>query len=235
MIYNEYKTYAEMSCAAAKAFLDKVDEKPDAVFGFATGSTPSGLYDCLAKSGRDFSKVTTFNLDEYSGMDEKDEQSYRAFMNRNLFDRINIKKENTFVPDGKAGDPEAFGVDYDRHIEAKGGIDIQLLGIGFDGHIGFNEPADEFVKNTHQVTLDPSTIKANARFFEKEEDVPRAAVTMGMYSIMNAKKIVMVVNGKGKKDILDKALHGPITPTVPASLIQLHPDVSVFYTEEEMK
>lgn len=235
MKYFECASYKEMSEKAAKIFLEQLSLKPNSVFGFATGSTPIGLYDELANSGADFSAVTTFNLDEYTGLDEKDEQSYRAFMNRNLFDRINIKKENTFVPDGKAADPDKMGKEYDEHIKDMGGIDIQLLGIGFDGHIGFNEPDDCFTAPTHRVILDESTIDANARFFEKREDVPTSAVTMGMYSIMNAKKIVMVVNGKGKKEILEASLNGPITPKIPASILQLHGDVTVFYTEESTK
>lgn len=239
MNYTLCKSYKEMSQKAAEIFIGEMKKKPDCIFGFATGTTPIGLYNVLsekcAAGELDFSRVTTFNLDEYKGMDGNDEQSYRAFMNRNLFDRINIKKENTFVPDGKSEDPFKSCAEYDKKIEDMGGIDVQLLGIGFDGHIGFNEPDSCFTKATHVVTLDESTIRANSRFFESASDVPTKAVTMGMYSIMNAEKIVMVVNGKGKKEILDKALNGPITPEVPASIIQLHKNVEVFYTEEEFK
>ncbi len=235
MKYIECETYAEMSKKAAEIFLEGLKEKKDLIIGLATGSTPLGLYDCLAKSGEDFSAVRSFNLDEYVGLDENDEQSYRTFMNNNLFSKINIKPENTHVPNGKAEDVNKFGKQYDKMIEELGGIDIQLLGIGFDGHIGFNEPDENFVSATHKVKLTDSTIKANARFFKCEEDVCKSAVTMGMYTIMNAKKIVMVVNGKGKKEILDKAINGPITPEVPASIIQLHKDVTVFYTPEEFQ
>lgn len=229
----KFDTYKEMSKAAAEAFLTQTANKPDSVFGFATGSTPIGLYDELANSGLDFSKVTTFNLDEYYGLEGTHEQSYRAFMNRNLFDRINIKKENTNVPDGLAKDVEAMCDKYDADIKAMGGIDIQLLGIGHNGHIGFNEPDSSFTAPTHKVTLDQKTIDANSRFFESSDDVPRYAITMGMYSIMNAKKIVMVVNGKDKWEILEKSVNGPITPEVPASILQLHGDVTVYYTEEK--
>lgn len=229
----KFDTYKEMSKAAAEIFLNQVSKKPESVFGFATGSTPIGLYNELAESGADFSKVTTFNLDEYYGLEGTHEQSYRAFMNRNLFDRINIKKENTNVPNGLATDVEAMCDKYDADIKAMGGIDIQLLGIGHNGHIGFNEPDDCFTAPTHKVTLDQKTIDANSRFFESSDDVPRYAITMGMYSIMNAKKIVMVVNGKDKMEILEKSVNGPITPNVPASILQLHGDVTVFYTEEK--
>ncbi len=229
----KFDTYKEMSKAAAQIFLSQVAAKPESVFGFATGSTPIGLYNELAESGADFSKVTTFNLDEYYGLEGTHEQSYRAFMNRNLFDRINIKKENTNVPDGLAADVEAMCDKYDADIKAMGGIDIQLLGIGHNGHIGFNEPDECFTAPTHKVTLDQKTIDANSRFFESSDDVPRYAITMGMYSIMNAKKIVMVVNGKDKMEILEKSVNGPITPKVPASILQLHGDVTVFYTEEK--
>ena len=228
-----FDTYKEMSKAAAEIFLNQVSKKPESVFGFATGSTPIGLYNELAESGADFSKVTTFNLDEYYGLEGTHEQSYRAFMNRNLFDRINIKKENTNVPNGLATDVEAMCDKYDADIKAMGGIDIQLLGIGHNGHIGFNEPDDCFTAPTHKVTLDQKTIDANSRFFESSDDVPRYAITMGMYSIMNAKKIVMVVNGKDKMEIFEKSVNGPITPNVPASILQLHGDVTVFYTEEK--
>ena len=179
----------------------------------------------------DFDKVISINLDEYVGLSAKDEQSYRRFMNENFFDHINIRQENTFVPDGCAKNLDAACKAYDAHIEAVDGIDLQLLGIGLDGHIGFNEPDDVFVKNTHVVTLDPSTIKANARFFENEEQVPRRAITMGMVSIMQAKKIVLIANGAAKRDILEKAFFGPITPRIPASILQLHPDITVIYSE----
>ena len=231
----ETATYEKLSRSAANLISAQVILKPDSVLGLATGSSPLGTYrqliDWYKKGDVDFDKVISINLDEYVGLSAKDEQSYRRFMNENFFDHINIRQENTFVPDGCAKNLDAACKAYDAHIEAVGGIDLQLLGIGLDGHIGFNEPDDVFVKNTHVVALDPSTIKANARFFEKEEQVPRRAITMGMVSIMQAKKIVLIANGAAKRDILEKAFFGPITPRIPASILQLHPDITVIYSE----
>jgi len=153
-------------------------------------------------------------------------------MQTNFFDHINIHRENTFVPNGCAEDMDRECAEYDSRIERLGGIDLQLLGIGLDGHIGFNEPASIFVKNTHVVDLHESTIRANARFFENESDVPRQAITMGMVSIMQAKKILLIANGKAKKDIVQRAFYGPITPEIPASILQLHPDLTVVFSEE---
>ena len=227
----ETKSYAEMSARAADILGAQILLKPDAVLGLATGSTPIGLYDNLVKryeAGElDFSRIRSVNLDEYCGLDGENDQSYRYFMNTHLFDRVNIDPANTNVPNGKAADFEAEGARYDALIRSLGGIDIQLLGIGLDGHIGFNEPADEFVGPTHPVDLDPSTITANARFFESEADVPRRAITMGMAAILQARKVLLVANGSNKKEIMEKALFGPITPQVPASLLQLHPDLTV--------
>ncbi len=231
----ETATYEKLSRSAANLISAQVILKPDSVLGLATGSSPLGTYrqliDWYKKGDVDFDKVISINLDEYVGLSAKDEQSYRRFMNENFFDHINIRQENTFVPDGCAKNLDAACKAYDAHIEAVGGIDLQLLGIGLDGHIGFNEPDDVFVKNTHVVALDPSTIKANARFFENEEQVPRRAITMGMVSIMQAKKIVLIANGAAKRDILEKAFFGPITPRIPASILQLHPDITVIYSE----
>lgn len=236
MKYTVVDSYEKLSRLASNLIASQITVKPNTLLGLATGSTPLGTYKRLAelcKNGDvDFSGVTTVNLDEYAGIDRSDVNSYYYFMNTNLFDHVNIDKNNTYVPNGKADDLEAECKAYDERIKNFGGIDLQLLGIGFDGHIGFNEPDSEFVAGTHVVTLDESTIKANARFFESENDVPKKAVTMGMLSIMQAKKILMVVNGEGKKEILDKALFGPITPKVPASILQLHPDVTVIYTPE---
>lgn len=229
------KTYEELSEKAAAIIASQVIMKPDCVLGLATGSSPVGTYKNLIKAYEngtlDFSKVTSVNLDEYVGLDVTSDQSYRYFMNENLFKGINIKPENTYVPNGKAADLKAEGEAYDARIKEFGGIDLQLLGIGLDGHIGFNEPDEFFTKETHEVVLDESTIKANARFFEKESDVPRTAITMGMMSIMQAKKILLVANGAAKKDILEKAFFGPIDPKVPASILQLHPDVTVIFSE----
>lgn len=235
MNFITVESYEKLSRQAANIIAAQVIMKPNCVLGLATGSSPLGTYAQLAEMYRngdiDFADVTSVNLDEYVGLSGENDQSYRYFMNNNLFKNINIDMEKTFVPDGCADDLEKEGAEYDRRIKELGGIDIQLLGIGLDGHIGFNEPDDVFVKETHVVTLDPSTIEANARFFESEEDVPRKAITMGMMSIMQAKKILLIANGKNKKDILEKAFYGPITPRVPASILQLHPDVTVIYSE----
>jgi len=228
-------TYEKMSRQAANIISAQVIIKPDSVLGLATGSTPIGIYKQLIewynKGDIDFSQVKSINLDEYVGLDGTNDQSYRYFMNNNLFKYVNIPMENTFVPNGCADDLEAECKAYDARIKKHGGIDLQLLGIGLDGHIGFNEPDDFFVKDTHVVDLDESTIKANSRFFESEADVPRKAVTMGMVSIMQAERILLVANGANKKEILEKAFFGPITPKIPASILQLHPNITVIYSE----
>ena len=235
MRFIKVDTYEELSRKAANLISAQVLSKPDCVLGLATGSSPVGAYKVLiercAKGDLDFSEVTTVNLDEYVGLDGTNDQSYRYFMNKNLFDHINIHKKKTFVPNGLAEDYNAECEEYDARVKALGGIDLQLLGIGFDGHIGFNEPDSCFTKSTHVVDLHESTIQANARFFENEADVPRQAVTMGMMCIMQARKVVLIANGAGKKDIVEKAFFGPITPEVPASILQLHPDLTVIYSE----
>jgi len=235
MQFIKTQTYEELSKKAAAIIAAQVTLKPNCVLGLATGSSPVGAYKNLAKAYEngelDFSAVTSVNLDEYVGLDGTNDQSYRYFMENNLFKFINIKKENTYVPNGKAADLKAEGEAYDKMIKDFGGIDLQLLGIGLDGHIGFNEPDTFFTKETHEVVLDESTIKANARFFEDESQVPKTAITMGMMSIMNAKKILLIANGAAKKDIVEKAFFGPITPEVPASILQLHPDVTVIFSE----
>ena len=228
-------TYEKLSRQAANIISAQVIIKPDCVLGLATGSSPLGIYrqliDWHQKGDIDFSDVTSVNLDEYVGLAATHEQSYRYFMQTNFFDHINIRPENTFVPDGCAADFERECAGYDARIESLGGIDLQLLGIGPDGHIGFNEPGDCFVKNTHVVELHASTIEANARFFAHAGEVPRRAVTMGMISIMQAKKILLIANGPAKKEILTRAFNGPITPEIPASILQLHPDITVIYSE----
>jgi len=225
------KDYNEMSLKAASMIAAQVILKPNCVLGLATGSTPLGTYEKLVEwcnNGHvDFSDVVTFNLDEYLGLDPSHDQSYRYYMNNNLFNKINIKIENTHVPNGVTTNIEEECANYDKMISDYGGIDLQLLGIGHDGHIGFNEPSDHFEKGTHCVTLTEETIKANSRFFESIDLVPKKAITMGMLSIMQAKKIVLVASGDDKKEILKKALFGPITPKVPASILQLHPDCTV--------
>ena len=229
------KNYEEMSLKAADILAAQVILKPDCVLGLATGSTPVGAYSKLGEwcdEGKlDFSLVKTCNLDEYCGLEVTNDQSYRYFMNKNLFDNVNIDKTKTYVPNGTAADLEKEGHDYDALIKSLGGIDLQLLGIGVDGHIGFNEPDEYFTAATHPVVLDPSTIEANARFFASKDDVPKKAITMGMMSIMQAKKILLVANGKNKLDILKAAMEGPVDPKVPASILQLHPDVTVIYSE----
>ncbi len=229
------ENYQQLSRQAANIISAQVIGKPNSVLGLATGSSPIGTYKQLIewyeKGDLDFSGVTTVNLDEYCGLNADNDQSYRYFMNKNLFNSINVNLEKTNVPSGVAKDMEAECERYDALIESLGGIDLQLLGIGLDGHIGFNEPDDVFTAPTHIVKLDPSTIEANSRFFESADDVPKKAITMGMKAILNAKKVLLIASGKDKQDILNKALYGPITPKVPASLLQLHPDLTVIVCE----
>lgn len=223
----ETDDYGSMSRKAAWIIFSQVTLKPDSVLGLATGSSPIGTYEELVRlfsSGDlDFSKVKTVNLDEYKGLGPEDPQSYRYFMNYNLFSKININQDSINIPRGEDPDASRECLRYDRVIESLGGIDLQLLGIGRNGHIGFNEPGDSFPKSTHCTALTESTIEANKRFFERVQDVPRFAYTMGIGSIMGAKSIVMVASGKAKADIVKKAFAGPITPMVPASVLQLHP------------
>ena len=222
------KDYKEMSEMAADIIGAQVLLKPDAVLGLATGSTPIGTYEELVKryeSGRlDFRKIKTVNLDEYRGLTKDNDQSYYYFMHSHLFDHINIDKANTNVPDGMEPDAIKAGEDYENIISNFGGIDLQLLGLGNNGHIGFNEPCDEFIDKTHVVDLTQSTIEANKRFFASIDDVPKQAYTMGIGSIMRAKRVLMLVSGKGKAQIVKDAFFGPVTPKVPASILQLHND-----------
>lgn len=231
------KNYYEVSRKAANIISAQVIMKPTAVLGLATGSTPVGAYEQLVrwynKGDLDFSEVTTVNLDEYVGLSPENDQSYRYFMNHNLFDHVNVRKEHTFVPNGLAEDCSAECLAYEARIEALGGIDLQLLGIGGNGHIGFNEPGTAFETMTHIIELKDSTRQANARFFESIDDVPTHALTMGLKSIMQAKKILLVAAGSSKAEIIQKALYGPVTPEVPASILQLHPDLTVVYTESD--
>ena len=235
MKFIKVDSYEKLSRQAANIISAQVIIKPDCVLGLATGSSPIGTYKQLInwyeKGDIDFSNIISVNLDEYVGLNGDNDQSYRYFMNNNFFNHINIKKENTFVPNGCAEDLNAECEVYDAKIKELGGIDLQLLGIGLDGHIGFNEPDDSFIKNTHVVDLHESTIEANSRFFASRDEVPTQAVTMGMVSIMQAKKILLIANGQNKKEILEKAFFGPITPQIPASILQLHPDLTVIYSE----
>ena len=221
----------EVGKLAADLFEALIRTKPACVIGLATGSTPLPLYQELIareKAGKiDFTRVRSANLDEYKGLAPDHPQSYRRFMQENLFDHISIKPENTIVPDGLAEDVQAMCEAYERKIEAWGGVDLQLLGIGHDGHIGFNEPADHFPGMTHEVELTAMTRDANKRFFASLDEVPTAAFTMGIGTVMAARKIVMVVTGADKHDILMKSFFGPVTPEVPASILQFHPDVTV--------
>lgn len=236
MRYIEVENYKKLSRSAANIISAQVIIKPDSVLGLATGSSPLGVYkqliDWYNKGDVDFSGVTSVNLDEYVGLSADNKQSYRYFMNENFFKYINIPSDKTFVPNGCADDLEKEGADYDANIEKLGGIDLQLLGIGLDGHIGFNEPGEYFIKNTHVVDLHESTVQANSRFFDSIDDVPRQAITMGMVSIMQAEKILLIANGEAKRDIINKAFFGPITPKIPASVLQLHKDITVIYSKE---
>ncbi len=230
------KNPEEVGALAADRFEALIQAKPACVIGLATGSTPLPLYRELIareKAGRiDFSKVRSANLDEYKGLAPDHPQSYRKFMQDNLFDHISIKRENTFVPDGLAEDVDAMCKAYEENIEKMGGVDLQLLGIGHDGHIGFNEPCDHFPAMTHEVELTEMTRDANKRFFDSIDEVPTAAFTMGIGTVMAAKKIVMVVTGADKREILRKTFWGPVTPEVPASILQFHPDVTLICDEE---
>lgn len=225
------KDYSEMSQKAAGVIAAQIITKPDCVLGLATGSTPVGTYkvlvDFFQKGDLDFSEVTTVNLDEYCGLPKENDQSYYYFMHENLFKHVNICPDQIHLPDGTETDPETACASYERIIKQCGGADLQLLGIGHNGHIGFNEPADSFTNLTHQVDLAESTIEANSRFFASREEVPTQAYTMGIGTIMRAKRILLIASGKDKAEIIRKSCFGPICPQVPASILQLHPDVTV--------
>lgn len=225
------KDYDDMSRKAANIISAQIVSKPDSVLGLATGSTPVGTYKCLAErcadGDLDFSKITSVNLDEYRGLTHDNDQSYYYFMHHHLFGKVNIDVNNTYVPDGTIEDADEACHKYEEIIAATGGIDLQLLGLGHNGHIGFNEPDKVFPKQTHCVSLTQSTIDANARFFASKEEVPTQAYTMGIQTIMNAGKILVVVSGADKAAIVKKAFTGDITPEVPASILQLHRDVTV--------
>ncbi len=229
------RDYADASRKTANIISAQVILKPDSVLGLATGSSPVGAYQQLIrwnkKGDLDFSQVRTVNLDEYVGLGADDEQSYVRFMRENLFDHINIDLNNTYLPNGLNRDAAGECARYDVLIRSLGGVDLQLLGIGHNGHIGFNEPSDCFVKGTNCVDLTQNTIDANARFFADESQVPRQAYTMGMLEIMQAKRVVMIVTGASKAQILKEAFWGPITPKVPASIMQLHPDFTLVADE----
>lgn len=229
------KDYYDMSRRAANIISAQVIMKPNCVLGLATGSTPIGTYAQLVewykKGDLDFSEVTTVNLDEYKGLTRDNEQSYYYFMNENLFSKVNINLERTFLPDGTEPDSDKACADYNRVIANTGGVDLQLLGLGHNGHIGFNEPGMAFEAETHCVNLTESTMKANQRFFASMEDVPKQAYTMGIKTIMQAKKILVVISGEDKAAIVKEAFFGPITPKVQASVLQLHNDVTIVADE----
>lgn len=229
-IYCE-KDYEAMSRRAAGIIGAQIILKADSVLGLATGSSPIGTYEELIRRYQagelDFSHITSVNLDEYRGLSGDNDQSYRYFMDTHLFSHVNIQKGRTFVPDGLGENPEKTCEEYNQIILREGPVDLQLLGMGNNGHIGFNEPAEAFAKKVHCVDLTESTIEANKRFFERIEDVPRQAYTMGIGNIMQAKKVLVIVSGEGKADIVAKAFAGPVTPWVPASILQFHEDVTL--------
>ena len=229
------KDYADMSRKAANIISAQVIMKPDCVLGLATGSTPIGLYRQLVawyeKGDLDFSEVRTVNLDEYKGLSRENDQSYYYFMHHNLFDHVNLPAENSHLPNGMEPDSDKECRRYSALIRSMGGVDLQLLGIGHNGHIGFNEPGDAFDNDVHCVNLTQSTIEANKRFFASADDVPKQAYTMGIKTIMQAKKILIVASGEDKADIVRDAFFGPITPKVPASVLQLHNDVTLVADE----
>ncbi len=232
------KDYYDMGRKAANIISAQVTLKSDCILGLATGSTVESIYKNLIlqyqKGDVDFSDVRSVNLDEYVGLPGDHDQSYRYFMETNLFRHINILKENTNVPDGMAADVEAECIRYEELIKELGGTDLQLLGLGHNGHVGFNEPDDKFPLLTHCVQLKKSTIKANARFFANEDQVPGEAITMGIKSIMQAKRILLCVSGEAKAEILKTVLTGPVTPEVPGSILQLHSNLTVVADEEAL-
>lgn len=232
------KNYEDMSIKAASILAAQIVTDPNSVLGLATGSTPELMYRNLVewykKGYLDFSGVSTYNLDEYRGISGTNEQSYYAYMMKNLFSKVNIKEENTHIPDGFQEDTRKVCKEYEDAICQAGGIELQILGIGNNGHIGFNEPSDSFLEDCHCVNLAESTIQANKRFFEKEEDVPKQAYTMGVGTIMRAKKILLLASGKAKADAVEKLLNGPVTPQIPASILRLHPDVTIIADEEAL-
>lgn len=229
------KDYNDMSRKAANLISAQIIMKPNCVLGLATGSTPVGTYRQLVewyeKGDLDFSEVMTVNLDEYKGLTRENPQSYYYFMNENLFGKVNVNKTRTFLPDGTEPDSKTACENYNEILRAVGDVDLQLLGLGHNGHIGFNEPGESFSTETHCIDLSEQTIKANARFFETLEEVPRQAYTMGVKTIMSARRILIIVSGEDKAEIVKRAFFGPITPQVPASILQLHRNVTLVADE----
>ncbi|WP_202616133.1 MULTISPECIES: glucosamine-6-phosphate deaminase [Sediminibacillus] len=231
MEIKQVEDYQAMSVAGAQLIMETVNRLEKPVLGLATGSTPEGVYQRLIEAHRSdqvsFRSATTFNLDEYVGMQGSDPHSYRYFMDEKFFDHIDIDKQKTFVPNGEADDLESECRRYEQLLKDHKEIDLQLLGIGTNGHIGFNEPGTRFTTKTHVVDLAASTRKANARFFENEQEVPKQAITMGIATIMNSKQIVLLVSGEKKARALDQLLHGKVSEDFPASILQKHPNVQV--------
>ncbi|WP_283170902.1 glucosamine-6-phosphate deaminase [Curtanaerobium respiraculi] len=229
-------TYEEMGSVAAQVVEAQMEAKPDSILGLATGTTPISLYDTLTedcKAGKiSFADITTYNLDEYRGLPGTHDQSYRYFMDKYLFDRVDIDKSRTHLLDGTNPDADAECAAYEKELADAGYVDLQLLGLGHNGHIGFNEPADHFPVDTHLVDLTESTITANARLFDSVEDVPTQAYTMGIGTCMKARKILLVANGANKARIVRDSFQGPVVPQVPASILQLHADVTVVVDKE---
>lgn len=225
------KDNEELSDRAAEIIMHKISERPNAVLGLATGSTPVKTYENLIQAYKDgkvsFKNVTTFNLDEYVGLAPDHPNSYTYFMNEQLFDHIDIDKKNTYIPNGLADNSEEESTNFEKRIAEKGPIDLQVLGLGLNGHIGFNEPETPFNQRTHVVELDPVTRESNARFFDSIDEVPTHAVSMGIGTIMDAKEIILLVHGEQKADILRQVVHGEVTEDVPASILQTHPNVTV--------
>ena len=233
------ENYEEVSKKAAQMILSQITLKPDSVLGLATGSTPVGMYKNLIKMNKeghiDFSEVKTFNLDEYYKLPRTNDQSYYYFMHENLFNHININHQNVHIPNGMATDIEAECERYDEAIKEAGGIDIQVLGIGNNAHIGFNEPTINFEKGTHLVELDESTIDANSRFFESKDEVPKKAVTMGVGSIFKSRKIMLIACGEAKAEAIYNTVYGKVIPDVPASILQFHNDIVLILDKEAAK
>lgn len=231
-----FSSTQEIGAAAAKIIIDKIKENDSAILGLATGSSPIPTYNELIKAYNageiSFKNVKTFNLDEYCGIPASDKNSYYTFMHENLFNSVDIDEENVRIPDGNPKDVDKFCASYDEAIEAAGGIDIQVLGIGRNGHIGFNEPAEEFTKGTYKVKLTDNTIEANKRFFDKVEDVPTEAITMGVESILNAKEIILIANGADKAQAIHDMIKGEISPACPASILQKHANVHIFIDKD---
>jgi glucosamine-6-phosphate deaminase len=233
------ENYEEVSKKAAQMILSQVTLKPNSVLGLATGSTPIGMYENLVKLNKsgdiDFSEVRTFNLDEYYNLPKNNDQSYHYFMHKNLFDHININPANVHIPNGMTDDVNAECKRYDELIKEADGVDIQVLGIGNNAHIGFNEPTINFEKGTHLVELEESTIEANSRFFDNIGDVPKKAITMGIGSIFKSRKIMLIATGESKAEAIYNTVYGKVVPEVPASILQFHNDIVLILDKDAAK